>query len=108
MAGGGRLDIGRQGCVVTRIGKEPEPLGGEVDLAAHVRNFLDCVRANDPAGLYAPIREGFYSASLSHLGNIATRVKRRLRFDPEAVRVEGDEEANRLLGREYRKGYGLP
>jgi hypothetical protein len=42
------------------------------------------------------------------LGNIATRVGRRLHFDAEAMECVGDAEANRLLEREYRKGYELP
>ena len=51
---------------------------------------------------------GHRSTSLCHLGNIAWRVGRVLRWDGKAERVQGDAEANRLLAREYRKGFELP
>jgi hypothetical protein len=45
---------------------------------------------------------------MCHLGNISTRVGRRLAFDANAGTCTGDEDANKLLGRTYRKGYELP
>ncbi len=104
----GILEIGRKGCEVTFIGKPKERLGGGADLSAHARNFLDCVKADDPSGLNAPITEGSVSSMLCHLGNIATRVGRKLNFDASQCECIGDDEANQLLGREYRKGYELP
>jgi predicted dehydrogenase len=104
----GTLEVGRQGCFVTFIGEEPKQLGGSHDFTANLRNFLDCVKTNNPAGLNAPISEGAVSSMLSHLGNIATRVNRRLQFDADRMECVGDEEATRLLARTYRKGYELP
>jgi len=104
----GTVDVGRNGCFVTLIGEEPKQLGGSHDFTANLRNFLDCVRANDPAGLNAPISEGAISSMLSNLGNVATRVNRRIQFDPEHFACVGDDEANRLLTRTYREGYELP
>ncbi len=104
----GTLDIGRGGCEVTLIGEEKKPLGGGADKDAHVRNFLDCVKANDPTKLQAPIREGVVSSALCHLGNIATRVQRRVVFDEDRCECVGDAEATALLGRTYREGYELP
>ncbi|MBI1387146.1 MAG: gfo/Idh/MocA family oxidoreductase [bacterium] len=106
----GELEIGRKGCVVTRIGEEPRKLGGGSNLDAHVRNFIDCALADDPGGLNAPIEEGFLSASLSHFANINTRVGRSLFIerDGEGIRFRDDDEANKLLTREYRSGYELP
>lgn len=104
----GTVEVGRDGCFVTYIGKDRVQLGGSHDLTANVRNFLDCVIAENPAGLNAPISEGAISATLCHLGNIGTRVGRRLHFDAERIECTGDEEATTLLKRAYRAGYELP
>lgn len=105
---GGIVEFGRKGCIVTRIGKEPEPLGGGSDFTENIRNFLVCARDNNPAGLNAPISEGALSTILSHLGNIGVRAGRRLRLDPETCRILDDPEADAMLGRTYREGYELP
>lgn len=104
----GRLDIGRQGCVATLMGQEPVRIGGGPDFEANIRNFVEAVCADDPSHLMAPISEGAPSAMLSHLGNIATRVGRRLRLAPDELRILDDPEAEALLGRTYREGYELP
>jgi len=71
----------------------------------HYRNFLDCVKSRaEPA---APVEVGHRSVTLCHIGNIAMRLGRRLRWDPEAERFIGDDEANRLLGRPKRAPWGL-
>jgi hypothetical protein len=93
---------------VTFIGEERKQLGGSHDFAANIRNFLDCVKTNDPRGLNAPISEGALSAMLSNLGNVATRVNRRIQFDSERFACVGDDEANGLLTRDYREGFELP
>jgi predicted dehydrogenase len=41
--------------------------------------------------------EAHRSATVLHLGNIAIRTGRRIRWDPAAERILGDEEANRLV-----------
>jgi hypothetical protein len=43
-----------------------------------------------------------------HLGEIACLTRGRLDFDPETEKFADCEEANQLLTKEYRKGYGLP
>jgi predicted dehydrogenase len=103
----GKLEVGRNGVTVTPIKGEANHFGAGPDLSANVRNFLDCVKANDPSKLNAPISEGAISAQLCHLGNIATRVGRKLRLDVEKVECIGDDDANKLFTREYRKGYEL-
>jgi len=102
----GTLEIGREGCQLKLKG-EPQRRIGETT-GDPVRNFLDAVKANDPSLLDAPIDEGFVSASLCHLGNIGTRLGRILRYDAAKHECVGDEEATRMLGREYRAGYELP
>jgi predicted dehydrogenase len=104
----GRLDVGGDGCVVTYAGGDTERLGGGADTQANVRNFVECARAGDPAGLNAPISEGVVSAALAHLGNIGTRVGRPLEYDAVTQSFPGDEEATALASRGYRDGYELP
>lgn len=106
----GKLEIGRQGCVVTYIDEEPQKIGGGADREAHMRNFIDCVKNDTPEKLNAPMSEGVLSAVLCHLGNIATRTGLQLKFDADNWQFIGVDSAaaNRLLSREYRKGYELP
>ena len=73
---------------------------------AHVQDFLDRIR--DGKTPLADIEEGHKSTRLCHLGNIAHRVGRSLKFDAATETIPGDKEANQLLGREYRKGFELP
>ncbi len=68
----------------------------------HMDNFLDAIRNNRPPT--APIQEAHRSVALVHLANIALRTGRSLEFDPVSERIIGDEKANQLLTRPYRKG----
>jgi predicted dehydrogenase len=76
-------------------------------MGAHARNFLDGIREEGKA-LNADVEEGHKSTQLCHLGNIAYRVGRTLHFDAATETIKDDPEANKLLGREYRKGFELP
>jgi predicted dehydrogenase len=80
-----------------------DKMSGRPDDLAHHRNFLECIRNDRHPN--ADIEIGHLAATLCHLGNIATRVGRTLRFDPQTELVEGDEEANRLVRRTYRPGH---
>jgi predicted dehydrogenase len=86
-------------------GVEASDKTGEAELA-HKRDFLDCIKEHRRPS--ADIEEGHKSTSLCHLGNIAWRVGRELRWDAKTETITGDAEANRLLGREYRQGFELP
>jgi len=74
----------------------------------HFTNFIDCVRSRKWQDLHADILEGHLSTSLCHLGNIACRLKRSLRFNPHAERFISDEEADSYLTKTYRFPYVLP
>ncbi len=72
----------------------------------HIKNFLHCVRTGQtPNG---DIELGHLTTSLCHLGNVATRLGRSFRFDPDAERVLGDPEADKLMARPYRDHWGKP
>jgi len=73
------------------------------DAESHIANFVDSVRNGvKPNG---DIELGHLTSSLPHLGNIATRLRRTLEFDPQSEQFHGDDEANRLLSREYRSNH---
>ena len=73
----------------------------------HIRNFLDAVKSRRREDLNQEIGQGHVSSVMCHAGNIAWRTGKKLRFDPKTETFD-DAEANRFLGREYRKGYELP
>lgn len=75
---------------------------------AHMTNFLKAVQAQDPGAVPATPEQGHVAAALCHLGNIAYRTGRKLRFDPKTEQFEGDEAANALLTRQYREGFEVP
>ncbi|MCE9607278.1 MAG: Gfo/Idh/MocA family oxidoreductase [Planctomycetia bacterium] len=83
-----------------------DSMTGSPDLAAHHRNFFACIRSGEPT--HAPAEVGHLSASLCHLGNIATRLSRMLSFDPVTERIVKDDEADALVHRQYREHWGTP
>lgn len=84
---------------------EPMEVAGAEMNATHVRAFLDSVKSrHQPA---ASVEEGHRSATMCHLGNIAMRLGRSVRWDAENEKCVGDADANRLLHYEYRKPWTL-
>jgi predicted dehydrogenase len=86
------------------IEAEPESLlawkPGPTDLAlpfkpSEKRDFLDAVKSRGPTQADAEV--GHRNTSLSHLALAAIDLGRTLKWDPEAERVIGDEEANQRL-----------
>jgi hypothetical protein len=86
--------------------REPGPSGkGE---ANHYANFIKGIREGDPSTFNQSIENGFYSCALVHLGNISYRLGRSLEFDPATQTFPHDEEANRMLTRQYRAPFIVP
>ena len=83
---------------------------GEGDIAnvPHFANFIKAVRSRKPGDLTAGPEELHLSAALPHFANIAYRTGRMLHFDAKTEKFTGDDEANRLLRRQYRAGYVVP
>ncbi len=100
----GTLIFDKNGWHVTD-GVEASDKAGEAE-KPHLRNFLDCVK--DRKRPNADIEEGHKSTRLCHLGNIAYRIGRVLRFDGATETIAGDAEASKLLGRAYRKPFVMP
>jgi predicted dehydrogenase len=74
--------------------------------AKHIRNFLDCMRSRkEPA---ANPEFGHQATTTPHLGNIAYRVGRKIRWDAEKEQIIDDPQANAMLSKPYRAPYVLP
>lgn len=106
----GFMMIDRDGYRIFHKGQEPGESFEQkwTETPDHCQNFIDCVKSRRSDELIADIEEGHYSSLLCHLGNIAYRTGRRLEFDGQSETFPRDDEANRYLGREYRKGFELP
>jgi len=74
----------------------------------HYQNFIDAIRANDPKLLACDIMEGHLSSTLPHLANISYRVGHGLTFNGKTETFDNDKAADKLLTREYRKGFEIP
>jgi len=73
---------------------------------AHERNFIQCIKSRqDP---HATIEIGRLSTTVCHLGNICTRLRRDVVFDPKTETFGHDKEANAMLSKVHRKPYDLP
>ena len=71
----------------------------------HKGNFLDCVRTRSEASSPAEVAQR--SVSVGHLGLIAIRLGRKLKWDPEKELFVNDSEADRLLSRPMRSPWHL-
>jgi predicted dehydrogenase len=67
----------------------------------HMGNFFECVKTRKTPICEAEV--GHRSASLCHLGVIALRLGRKLKWDPAKEEFIADKEANGYLAREQRK-----
>ncbi len=61
---------------------------------SHLNNWLECIRSRRSPR--ADLLVGQRSMTLCHLGNIAYRLGRELRFNPHSLQFEHDEAANRM------------
>jgi len=73
---------------------------------AHKRNFIDCIRSRERPN--SDVELGHLGSIPGHLGNIAYRVGRRIRWDGAQESIPDDPQAQALLGRTYRAPYLLP
>jgi predicted dehydrogenase len=69
------------------------------------RDFLDCVKTRKPP--YLPAEQGHRLATVMHIGNIAMKLGRKLKWDPDREEFPGDAEANALRNVEMRKPWSL-
>ncbi len=99
----GKLEASSPEILDSKIG--PNELHLYTNPAGEHRDFLDCMRSRkDP---YFPVDIGHRVSSVCHLGNIAIRLGRKLRWDPHAERFPDDAEANTYLSRPLRAPWTL-
>lgn len=76
------------------------------DPGDHVRNFLDAVKSRNPRTTCHP-ESAHRTTLICHLGNIAIRLGRKLRFDPISERITNDAEGDAMLSRPLRAPWHL-
>ncbi|MEQ9407716.1 MAG: Gfo/Idh/MocA family oxidoreductase [Fuerstiella sp.] len=86
-------------------GKEIDKVAGVRSDSAHIQNFVEAIRADDPTMLNAEIEEGHKSTLLCHLGNIAHRTGHTVNCDPTNGHILDDPAAEALWKREYEPGW---
>jgi predicted dehydrogenase len=110
----GTLVFDRQGWHVDKgieAADKGDPSGQAIEGSIHQRNFIDCIKNSSESTESRPnadIEEGHKSTRLCHLGNIAFRTGRAIRFDTQTETCRDDAEANRLLSRSYRAPFVVP
>ena len=71
----------------------------------HYRNFLDCVKSR--AVTLTPCEIAHRSATPGHLGQIAMKLNRKIKWDPGTEQIIDDAGAQRLLSRPMRGPWHL-
>jgi predicted dehydrogenase len=88
------------------IGEKDIELHAAPATRAHLRDFLAAIDSRGRP--VADIEEGHISTASCILANLALELGRPLAWDAAAGRVVGDDEANRLLQRQYRAPWRHP
>jgi predicted dehydrogenase len=104
----GYLAVDSYASYKTWMGKEQTPGPEGREGGDHYLNFIEAVRSRQREHLNAEIEEGAASTVLVHLANISYRLGRTIHFDPVTMTAKGDEEANRMFTRNYRKPFVVP
>ncbi|MFV1967323.1 MAG: Gfo/Idh/MocA family protein, partial [Pirellulaceae bacterium] len=71
----------------------------------HDQNWLDCIKSRELP--VCDVAIGHRSATVCHLGNIAIRTGRKIKWDPAKEQIVGDEEANQMVRRPYRSPWKI-
>jgi len=75
------------------------------DTLLHQQNFFDCMRSRKPTAVDA--QAGHEATICGYLANISYRIGRGIRWDAANETIPGDDEAARLLTKEYREPWHL-
>jgi hypothetical protein len=90
------------------LGEKREPGPKRKAGGSHYANFLKAVESRKASDQNGPVETAHLASALAHLGNISHRLGRQLEFDSASERFVSDEEANRMLTRNYRAPYVVP
>jgi len=83
-------------------GRDPTNPSPGMD-SLHVADFLDAIRNNRRPN--CDVEDGHKSTVAAQLGNIAWRLGRDLKLDPQNGHIIDDKEAQKLWSRDYEKGW---
>lgn len=71
----------------------------------HWANFFHCVRERcEPI---SDVTSHLRAIDICHLANISIRLGREIQWDDTSEQIVGDDQANAMLAREYRKGFEI-
>ena len=99
----GKLEASSQDILDSKIG--PNELHLYTNPAGEHDDFLKCVKSRkDP---YFPVDMGHRVSTVCHLANIALKLKRKLKWDPNKEEFVNDAEANALRARPLRAPWKL-
>lgn len=115
----GRIFVNRgalQGAPVERLADDPLPEDAVAKTYKgqptpfnqhknHWANFFHCVRERcEPI---SDVTSHLRAIDICHLANISIRLGREMKWDAESETIVGDDQANGMLAREYRKGFEI-
>ena len=116
--GGGILYVGKKGKLLQDGGMPrllpasrhnaygaPKERLSRVPHEDHEMNWINAIKGRDQ--LSSDFEYGARLTEIMLLGVVSLRAKSKLHYDPAAMRVTNNAEANQYLTREYRKGYAL-
>ena len=93
----GQIDAHPKSLLSSQIGPD------EIHLPktpGHQREFLDCIKSRKQT--VSNIDVAVRSDTISHLTDICTRLRRKVRWNPDTEEIIGDAEAGRMLTRSMR------
>lgn len=72
----------------------------------HHQNWFECIKSR--AKPICDVEIGHRSATVCHLGNLAVRLGRKIKWDPAKQEIIGDAEATRMMRYTYRAPWKFP
>ncbi len=96
--------IDKPGRIYKAAGVPRRSSSGDMHLL-HVENFIDCMRSRKRPN--SDVEIGHNSMIACHLGNIAQRLGRQVKWDADKEMMIGDKEAQTYVSREYRAPWKL-
>ena len=102
ITGGGTLSASPTNVLKSVIGPNETHLYSS---PGHHRNFLDCVKAREPAAACAEV--GHHATTTCNLVEISARLGREVTWDGAMEQCADDNEANRLLSRSMRSPWRM-
>ena len=98
----GKLEASSQEILDSVIGEKELHL--YTDESEHF-NFLSCIRSRKAT--YHPVEDLHRTSTMAHIGNIAMKLKRSLKWDPEKEEFLADPEANTMRSRKEREPWTI-